>query len=329
MKGTLEFLVRHGYMVLYVWVVCEQIGLPVPSIPMLLAAGALAGAGRMNLAVVILLAVLACMTSDLLWYQLGLQRGGKVLQWICKISLEPDSCVRRTEDFFLRLGPKSLLIAKFLPGLNAAAAPVAGILRIRRARFIFYDALGSLFWAGTIATLGYVFSDQLEDVAVYALRLGLSLAVLIFGGLAGYILWKYLQRKRFIRTLRIARITAQELKQKLDAGETLQILDLRQVLDFEANPSVIPGALQFDPKEIENRQVEIPRDREIILYCSCPNEATSARAALLLRNQGISRVRPLLGGLDAWKELGYPLQMLERIPVDANSPPSEKLETTP
>lgn len=268
MKATLEFLVRHGYMVLYVWVVCEQIGLPVPSIPMLLAAGALAGAGRMHFAAVILLAVLACLTSDLVWYQLGLLRGARVLQWICKISLEPDSCVRRTEDFFLRLGPKSLLIAKFLPGLNAAAAPVAGILKIRRARFLLYDTLGSFLWAGTIAGLGYVFSNQLEDVAIYALRLGISLAALIFGSLAGYILWKYLQRERFIRHLRIARITAQELKQRLDAKEILQIVDLRQVLDFQANPSVIPGALHIDPKEIEQRHVEIPRDREIILYCT-------------------------------------------------------------
>jgi membrane protein DedA with SNARE-associated domain len=268
MKGTLEFLVRHGYMVLYVWVVCEQMGLPVPSIPMLLAAGALAGAGRMNLAAVILLAVLACLTSDLVWYQLGLQRGASVLQWICKISLEPDSCVRRTEDFFLRLGPKSLLIAKFLPGLNAAAAPVAGILKIRRARFLFYDALGALLWAATIAGLGYVFSNQLEDVATYALRLGLSLAILIFGGLAGYIFWKYLQREYFLRSLRIARITPQELKQRLDAGESLQVVDLRQVLDFQANPFVIPGALHLDPKEIEDRHVEIPRDREIVLYCT-------------------------------------------------------------
>jgi membrane protein DedA with SNARE-associated domain len=268
MKGTLEFLVRHGYLVLYIWVVCEQIGMPAPSIPILLAAGALAGAGRMNLAAVILLAVLACLTSDLVWYQLGLQRGATVLQWICKISLEPDSCVRRTEDFFLRLGPKSLLIAKFLPGLNAAAAPVAGILRIKRARFLLYDSLGAFLWAGTIAGLGYVFSNQLEDVAIYALRLGLSLAILIFGGLGGYISWKYLQREHFLRTLRVARITVQELKQKLDEGETVQIVDLRQVLDIEANPAVIPGALHLDPKEIEDRHVEIPRDREIILYCT-------------------------------------------------------------
>ena len=268
MKATLEFLVRHGYMVLYLWVVCEQVGLPVPSIPMLLAAGALAGAGRMHLSAVILLAVLACLTSDLLWYQLGLARGDRVLQWICKISLEPDSCVRRTEDFFLRLGPKSLLIAKFLPGLNAAAAPVAGILKVPRARFLLYDALGAFFWAGTIAGLGYIFSNQLEDVAFYALRLGISLAVLIFGGLGGYILWKFIQRERFIRNLRVARISAQELKQKLDAKEILQIVDLRQVLDFEANPAVIPGALHLDPAEIENRHIEIPRDREIILYCT-------------------------------------------------------------
>ncbi len=265
---AIQFLVRQGYTVLFVWVLVEQIGLPLPAIPLLLAAGALAGAGRLNIAIAIGVAVLAALLSDIVWYQIGRHRGSRVLQLLCRISLEPDWCVRRTEDVFARHGARSLLVAKFIPGLNTVAPPLAGIFRMRLPRFLLFDSLGALLWAGGFAGLGYLFSQQLERVAASALRLGTSLVSVLVGGLAAYIIWKYVQRQRFLRQLRIARISPEELKRKLDAGEDVVIVDLRHSLDFQAKPHTIPGALRLPVEELEQRHHEIPSNRDIVLYCT-------------------------------------------------------------
>ena len=268
MDDTIRFLVRHGYSVLFVWVLAEQIGLPLPAVPFLFAAGALGGSGRLSLGLAIGLAVLAALLSDVLWYEIGRRRGGQVLQFLCRISLEPDSCVRRTEEVFARHGARSLLVAKFIPGLSTAAPPLAGIFRMRFSHFLLFDGLGALVWAGAFAGMGYLFSNQLERIVAYALRMGASLAVLLAGCLAVYILWRYVQRRRFLRKLRIARITPHELKKKLDAGEDVMIVDLRHSLDFEADPHTIPGAFRLLPEELEQRHHQIPRDRDVVLYCT-------------------------------------------------------------
>jgi len=268
MSDALPFLVHHGYSVLFVGVLAEQLGLPVPAAPLLLAAGALAGAGQLNLALAIGLAASASLLSDSFWYELGRRRGSQVLRFLCRIALEPDSCVRRTEDVFARHGARSLIVAKFIPGLSTVAPPLAGIFRMRLPRFVFFDALGSLIWVGSYAGLGFVFSGELERIGAAAAGLGTRLVGLLVAGLAAYVGWKYLQRQRFIRRLRIARITPDDLKSKLDAGENVVIVDLRHSLDFEAEPEMIPGALLLAPEQLEARHNEIPRDRDVILYCT-------------------------------------------------------------
>ena len=222
----------------------------------------------MNIWVVLPLPVLACVFADTFWYEIGKHRGAAVLNWICRISLEPDSCVRRTEDIFSRQGARWLLVSKFIPGLNAAAAPLAGIFHLRAISFFPMEILGAIFWTGSFTALGFIFSDQLEDVAAYAVRLGISLVTLLVVGLAAYITWKFIQRQRFLRKLRIARITPAELKRLIDSGENVVIVDLRHSLDFEADPRTLPGALHLDPGELEHRGNEIPRDRDVILYCT-------------------------------------------------------------
>lgn len=268
MMESIQFLIRHGYTVIFLFVLAEQFGLPLPAIPLLLAAGALAGTGKLSLTLVLLSALVASLLADSFWYELGRRRGIKVLQLLCRISLEPDSCVRRTEDVFVRHGARSLLVAKFIPGINTAAPPLAGIFRMRFQRFLAFDTAGAFIWAGSFIGLGWIFSDQLEFVADKAARLGGWVLAILFGGLAGYIGWKYYQRQRFLRELRIARITAEELKQKMDNGEEVVVVDLRHKIDFEAEPETIPGAMHVPPEELEHRHEEIPRDRELILYCT-------------------------------------------------------------
>jgi membrane protein DedA with SNARE-associated domain len=265
LEQAADFLIRHGYAVLFGWVLLEQMGLPIPAAPLLIAAGALARAGKMNLTFALALALIAVILADLFWYSLGRYRGGRILKLLCRISLEPDSCVRRTENLFVRHGVHSLLVAKFVPGLNTAAPSLAGIFRMPVRRFMIFDSLGALLWVGSVTSLGLIFSDQLEQIALH--WSGWLVAVLA-GSLAAYVLWKFIQRRRFIRRLRIARITPKELMDKLRAGETISIVDLRQPMDIEAFPQMIPGALRIAMEEIEERHAEIPRDRDVVLYCS-------------------------------------------------------------
>jgi membrane protein DedA with SNARE-associated domain len=268
LKETGEFLIRHGYTLLFGWVLVEQLGLPIPAVPLLLAAGALAGSGKLNVALAVSLALIAVILADLFWYSLGRSHGGRILKLLCRISLEPDSCVRRTENLFVRHGARSLLVAKFIPGLNTAAPSLAGIFRMPVRRFMLFDSLGGLFWVLTFTSLGFAFSDQLERIAAYAVRWGGWLIAFLAGSLAAYVLWKYIQRQRFLRRLRIARISPKELMDKLSAGEDISIVDLRQPIDVAAFPRMIPGALRIAMEEIEERHREIPRDQDVVLYCS-------------------------------------------------------------
>jgi membrane protein DedA with SNARE-associated domain len=268
MNDLLDVLVRYGYLVVFGWVFAEQIGLPIPAMPVLLAAGAMAGTGRLSLVVVLVLAGIASLASDVIWYWIGRVGGGRVLRFLCRISLEPDSCVRRTEEAFSRRGARSLLIAKFVPGYSTAAPPLAGIVRMGFARFLVFTGAGGLIWAGVFVGLGWLFSHQLELVASYAMRLGRGLVALLVAALAAHIGWKYIARQRFLRRIRIARITPEELKAKLDGGEDVMVVDVRHRVEFESEPTIIPGALHLMIEELEARHQEVPRDRDIVLYCT-------------------------------------------------------------
>ena len=268
MSHTASFLLQHRYAVLFAAVLAEQLGLPVPAAPFLLGAGALAGMGRLEPALALGSAVLASLLGDFFWYELGRRRGASVLGWLCRISLEPDSCVRRTEDIFARHGARTLLVAKFIPGLNTVAPPLAGIIAMRRPAFLLYSGAGALLWAAAFGVVGFVFSDRIEGLAETALALGGRLALLLGSLLVAWLTWKYVQRLRFIRELRIARIDPEELKRRIDAGEDLVIVDLRHSVDFEADPRTIPGAIHLTTEELEKRHDEIPREREIVLFCT-------------------------------------------------------------
>ncbi len=263
----------------------------------------------MNVWAVIALAAAGALASDSMWYEIGRLKGVRVLQLLCRISLEPDSCVRRTQESFTRNGPQVLLGAKFIPGLNAMAAPLSGIIKMGWRKFLLFDAIGALAWVSAFTVTGYVFSGELERVAARAAYLGEWLLVLLLGAFAAYILWKFYKRQKFLSDLKIARISPEELKQKMDAGEDILIVDLRHALDFDANPETIAGALHVDAADMEEASDVIPRDREIVLFCACPNEVTAARLALLLRSKGITQIRPLSEGYEGWRKRGFPMSL--------------------
>ena len=268
MNIFIQILIQHGYLLLFIGVLAEQLGLPFPAGLLLLAAGTMVGWGQLHFGLAFFLAIIACLLSDVLWYEIGRRKGGSVLSFLCRISLNPDSCVRRTVDIFSRHGARSLLAAKFLPGVNTVAPPLAGILRMSLSRFLLFDGLGAGIWAGLFIGLGYLFSEQIEQIASLSLRLGSLLGAVLGGVLAAYIGWKYIQRRRFLRKLRIARITPEELMKKLEAGEDLLILDVRHLLEFEAEPQTIAGALYVPLEKLQKDPPAISPDREVILYCN-------------------------------------------------------------
>lgn len=263
---TIHFVERHGYALLFLWVLAEQGALPIPSVPLLVAAGALAGSGRMNAWMSIGCCLAGALAADGMWFYFGRRRGKRVLRFLCRVSLSPDSCVRMTENTFLKYGLNTLLIAKFIPGLNAVAAPLAGDSGVGLVRFLAMDALGIVIWSSTYIGVGYIFADQLELALSYIERLGSGLAMLAAGLFSAWILWKFIQRRRFLNQLNVARITPQELRIRIDAGEDLYIVDLRGALQDDS--SSLPGAIRFSAEDLIANSKKIPRDREIILFCS-------------------------------------------------------------
>jgi membrane protein DedA with SNARE-associated domain len=263
-----QWLERYSALILPILTVAEQVGIPLPAVPALLAVGALAAQGRVSLWLVIGAIAAAAVPVDLVWHELGRRRGARVLSGLCRISLEPDVCVRRTENLFLRHGVRALLVSKFLPGLTTVMPPLAGIFGIPRLRFVLYDLAGIVLWAGSWAAIGYAFSGTIEAVARRVTALGHRAGLAAAGILVAYIAVKVLRRWLFLRRLRIARISPEALKTKLDAGEEVVILDLRTALDVAATPFAIPGSRWISVESLGEHLAEIPRDRELVLSCS-------------------------------------------------------------
>lgn len=268
MSEILLFLINYGEILIFAVVFLEQAGLPLPSSIFLVAAGGLAGAGLLNGPVIIALATIATMVADLIWFQLGRWQGTSILTLLCKISMEPDACKRLTERIFARHGLPSLLVVKFIPGLSAIAPPLAGITGAKLLPFLLYNLAGTLIWVGTFVGLGAIFSDQLERITGYLAPLGLAVGIAMIALFMGYIGYKFLLRTILIRRLRIARVTADELWEMMEAGVKPLLVDLRHPLDIQSFPYVIPGAERLSPTDFGSPIPEILEGQEVILYCS-------------------------------------------------------------
>jgi membrane protein DedA with SNARE-associated domain/rhodanese-related sulfurtransferase len=305
MNDPMELMLRHGILALFVSVLLEEIGLPLPAIPFILAAGASVGAGRLSFVALLGAGVTASMIGDTLWYWLGRAKGNKILTLLCRISFEPDSCITTAKNAFERYRSRGLVPAKFVPGLGSVMPPLAGIFGVGVLEFLAFDGLGALLYVGLYGFLGYFFSDSLNRVTAMIAKLGFVSGLLVGGGLAAYATWKWTRRRLFARKLKTARITPEELRRLQASGRDVLVYDIRSALDLEAVPYRVPSARWIAKEDFKKRHQEIPRDREIVLYCSCPNEASAAEMALLLQKRGIERVRPLLGGIEGWIERGY------------------------
>src|SRR5271168_615194 len=312
MPIAIVFFIHYAYLLIFLWVLVEQIGIPIPSIPVLLTAGTLSATHRVNLLYVTLAMLTACLISDSLWYHLGRRYGNSVLKLLCRLSFEASTCVSKTEGYFNRRGSVTLLFAKFVPGLSTVAAPIAGQTGMSYPRFLAWDLGGSLIWGETFILAGYFFGDLAKKSAPFFAWLG-HFAIFIFAAMVlGFVAHRVWKQRKFLQQVREMRLEPAELKEMLDSAEKNGttppfIVDLRHPLDYLPDPRVLPGALRVGPNEIKQHSEIIPRDRDVILYCTCPSEETSAKLALQLHKMGVYRVRPLRGGFDGWKQAGYPL----------------------
>src|SRR5262245_21207753 len=318
MSELLDLLMRHRMAVIFAWSFGVQVGAPIPAVPMLLGAGALAGAGQMSLALAVATAVAATLAADVFWYTLGLFLGARLLGSLGRLSLDPDSFVRDAKERFQAHRARFLVAAKFLPGVNPLASALAGVVTLRPVSFLSFDVIGAVLWAGGWMTVGYVCASIIEAVATQVAQVGTPLAIALVAALIAYLAFKLARRQRFLRHLRKTRITPLELKRRLEQGDPLVIVDLRTALDIETTPYRIPGARWIAPEVLLHPPAQplISRDSEVVFYCAEPREATSAWIALRL---GFKNTHPLSGGLEGWREAGFPV---EPVTLEVGSPPS-------
>jgi membrane protein DedA with SNARE-associated domain/rhodanese-related sulfurtransferase len=318
MSSVLALLVRHAYSLLFGWVLIEQAGIPVPSVPLMLAAGTMSAAHKLHLEYALPLVLLACLISDSMWYFLGRRYGRRVLNLLCKFSFEASTCVEKTQRTMGKRGPITLLFAKWVPGLSTMATPIAGQAKMPYARFLLYDTLGTLIWAGAWLFAGRFFGDIAKKSSEFFGLLEHSAIALVVLMVIGVLIFRIVKRRRFLVELRGLRLEPSQLMAMIDDAkredrELPYIVDLRHPLDILPDPRILPGAVRIGPQELKERNSVIPRDRDIVLYCTCPSEETSAKIALDLRRMGVLRVRPLRGGLQGWKDAGYPLEVIEML----------------
>jgi membrane protein DedA with SNARE-associated domain/rhodanese-related sulfurtransferase len=297
---------RYGLWVVFVNVLLAESGLPLPAFPILVVAGALATRAGDALVGLIAAGVGGCLIADLAWYWGGHRCGGRVLGWLCKMSLSPDRCVRQTETMFLKIGKSSLLFAKFLPALSTMSVAMAGVSGMPPSLFLLLDAVGALLFVSVALLVGWAFQDSIADILkaiADAGKVGI-LAVLLL--LSLYLLVRWWRRRLFIRRLRMDRITVAELRRAIEEGRNPLILDARPK-EIRLRDGMIPGAMPAAPEDFDSIMTASRPARTVVVYCACPNEASAAIVARRLKQAGLRTVHPLLGGIDAWIAAGLPL----------------------
>lgn len=299
MSQLAHLIQTYGLLIVFGTVLLEQIGLPIPAFPVLIVAGALAVDGHANWVLVLMASVLACLASDYFWFRAGRYYGKRILRLLCKISLSPDSCVSQTEDNFNRFGPKSLVVAKFIPGFNTVAPPLAGAMGTGTARFLWLSVAGALLWSGVGIGLGAWFHDSVDGLLQAFESMGTLALQVVLGLLSLFVLYKYIERRRFLKALGVPRIHIGELKALIDGGHDPVIIDARGVA-ARSLEQAIPGALVYGDCEPAMLMASLDKDRHIVVYCSCPNDVSAAQVAKEFIANGFHRARPLQGGLDAW-----------------------------
>ncbi|EON12860.1 DedA family protein/thiosulfate sulfurtransferase GlpE [Pandoraea sp. SD6-2] len=305
-----DLIARYGLWLVFLNIFGQALGLPLPAYPTLIVT---ASTSLFPAALIVALAVFAALLGDTLWFLAGRRYGHHILRLMCRLSISPDTCVSRTEGAMGRHGVRVLMFARFVPGLSALSVPMAGALGVSWRTFLMYDAIGAVLWSGVAVALGFGFASRIVAVLDAFDTLGRGVLWLVALVFVLYLLNRWLNRYRLLRSLRMARIGVQTLEAWMNDEVTPVVIDVRSAARRAIDPFTIPGSLAIEPDEIAEKLRDIPRDRRIVVFCACPNEVTAARLAQQLRAQGFAEVRPLLGGLDAWRDAGYTVEKIDGI----------------
>jgi len=305
-QELVDLLLHHGVLIVFVATLAARIGAPVPAAPLLVVAGGLSAAGQFSLIAAFAVAMLANVAGDAVWFWGGRRYGYRVMRLLCRISMSPDSCVRQSESLITRWGGSSLIAAKFIPGVSVVAAPMAGALAMPWHRFLSFELVGAALWTSVFLGLGMLFSKQIQQILDVMAGTGVAALAALLLVIAALLLLRYWRRWRFLRAVDMPRIDVDELRALIREGREPIIVDVRSDASIDIDERSIPGALRIQLSEVSDRARDLPRDREIVLYCNCPNEVSAAKAARMLAAQGFQRARPLAGGLEAWVESADP-----------------------
>ena len=322
MRDLIPLLIAHGALIVFVITLAARIGAPVPAAPLLVVAGGVAMAGQISLTVCLVVSVIANVMGDAVWYQAGRWRGHRVMKLLCRISLSPDTCVRQSEGILSKWGGSSLIAAKFLPGISVVAAPMAGALGMSWKRFLSYDVGASLIWTLVFLAVGVVFAGQIVVVLDFMTQFGTIAAVAIVIVLATIIIYRYLRRRWMLSDRYAPRIAVNELRELIRRGEAPIVIDVRSSVAMLQDGRRVPGAIVATLAQLPTTATELPRDREVVLYCNCPNEVSALRGVRILADLGHHRARALHGGLDAWLEVEA-VSPLGQLPAGIDQGPAQ------
>ena len=268
MPSFSSLILLHGYAFLFWYVLAVQLGFPIPADPVLLIMGAAVGDSLYRFFPALLLASFAAVIGDWIWYELGRWRGRSILALLCRLSLEPDTCVRKTELGFMKRGAWTLLISKFLPGVSLVSTPLAGAIKMPRLKFLLADAGGALLWCGAYLLAGMLFHKQISELLILLGLFGRRASEVLLALLILFVALRYGQRRRFRRQLRINRVTPKQAFALIGDGSPVTVVDLRSPKELEQTGLKIAGARVIRPAELRSRSHEIPDDHEVILYCT-------------------------------------------------------------
>ena len=322
MGFLVELIREYGFGIVFLNVFVEQLGAPIPAYPVLVVTGALEGADWVRLLWLVAVAVSAALIADLFWYQAGKAYGHRVLGRICRISLSPDACIRQTETVYGRWGARSLLVAKFVPGFASIASALAGVMGTPLRSFVLYDGLGALIWVGSAVYLGSLFSSTVEDLLGVLTALGQWGLLLLAVALGLFIVRKWWQRHRMVRSLRMPRMSVRELAGLHAQGMQPTVIDVRALPQYRQGH--IPGAQSWElrPRDGGESHAHLLPQHDhphgVVVYCDCPNEISAARLARQLQRASFANVRPLVGGLKAWQAAGFDVETAP-LPVTAGA----------
>lgn len=309
MTDLIASVAQHGYLVIAVVVFAEAIGLPMPAAVALVAGGAAVASGTLHISKLFILTLAGMLLGDVLLYLIGRYTGWALLGFLCKVSVSPETCILRSAESFYKRGKLTLVIAKFIPGVNTMAPPLAGSMKMRPFQFLRLDLLGALLYIVAYGGLGFLFHDFLTAIIHGLNTAGRAIETVLIVAFIGYIVYRIWLYKKHAMYRVVPRVQVEELARKLKSEEQEKILlvDVRSHGYYDAGSARIKGSIRIEPNNLREEIKNLPKTKDIYLYCTCVRDATSSRVAHMLRQKGFNAF-VIVGGLAAWRKAGEPME---------------------